>query len=84
MTKPGLLTLTIKDKSALYAAYMPFLDGGGLFIPTNDKYNFGDEVFLLLSLIDEPEKLLDSSNKTFSIFLIIRNFIHLKKSSQYP
>ncbi len=52
-----ILSLTIKDKSALYAAYMPFLDGGGLFIPTTDKYKIGDEVFLLLSLIDEPEKL---------------------------
>ena len=26
--KPGLLTLTIKDKSALYLAYMPFLTNG--------------------------------------------------------
>jgi len=31
--KPGLLTLTIKDKSALYLAYMPFVKNGGLFIP---------------------------------------------------
>ena len=52
-----ILSLTIKDKSALYAAYMPFLEGGGLFVPTTDKYKLGDEVFLLLSLIDEPEKL---------------------------
>ena len=35
MSKPGLLTLTIKDKSALYLAYMPFVKNGGLFIPTN-------------------------------------------------
>ena len=26
--KPGLLTLTIKDKSALYLAYMPFVKNG--------------------------------------------------------
>jgi hypothetical protein len=26
--KPGLLTLTIKDKSALYLAYMPFFTNG--------------------------------------------------------
>ena len=32
MSKPGLLTLTIKDKSALYLAYMPFIKNGGLFI----------------------------------------------------
>ena len=36
-SKPGLLTLTIKDKSALYLAYMPFVKNGGLFIPTNSN-----------------------------------------------
>ncbi|MDA1064715.1 MAG: hypothetical protein O2907_10420, partial [Proteobacteria bacterium] len=45
MSKPGLLTLTIKDKSALYLAYMPFVVNGGLFIPTNSSYRLGDEVF---------------------------------------
>ena len=35
INKPGLLTLTIKDKSALYLAYMPYVRNGGLFIPTN-------------------------------------------------
>lgn len=53
----GILSLTIKDKAVLYAAYMPFLQGGGLFIPTNKKYKLGDEVFMLLTLMDEPEKL---------------------------
>src|SRR5215468_5723062 len=47
--KPGLLTLTIKDKSALYLAYMPFVKNGGLFIPTNSNYRLGDEVFMLLT-----------------------------------
>jgi type IV pilus assembly protein PilZ len=52
----GILSLTIKDKAVLYAAYMPFVQGGGLFIPTNKAYQLGDEVFMLLSLMDEPEK----------------------------
>ena len=55
--KPGLLTLTIKDKSALYLAYMPFVKNGGLFIPTNSNYRLGDEVFMLLNLMGEEEKL---------------------------
>jgi len=46
MSKPGLLTLTIKDKSALYLAYMPYVINGGLFIPTNSSYRLGDEVFI--------------------------------------
>jgi type IV pilus assembly protein PilZ len=55
--KPGLLTLTIKDKSALYLAYMPFVKNGGLFIPTSSNYRLGDEVFMLLNLMGEDEKL---------------------------
>ena len=57
MAKPGLLTLTIKDKSALYLAFMPYVINGGLFIPTNSIYNLGDEVFMLLNLMDEENKL---------------------------
>lgn len=55
--RQGILSLTIKDKSALYAAYMPFIKGGGLFIPTKKNYALGDEVFMLLTLMDEPEKI---------------------------
>ena len=53
----GILSLNIKDKSALYAAYMSFVNNGGLFIPTNKKYHVGDEVFMLLTLMEETEKL---------------------------
>ena len=42
--KQGILSLTIRDKSALYAAYMPFIKNGGLFIPTAKSYYLGDEV----------------------------------------
>lgn len=53
----GILSLTIKDKAVLYAAYMPFVKNGGLFIPTGKSYRLGDEVFMLLNLMDEPEKI---------------------------
>lgn len=55
--KQSILSLTIKGKSALYAAYMPFVKNGGLFIPTNKDYALGDEVFMLLTLMEEKEKL---------------------------
>ena len=51
--RSGILTLTIKDKAVLYAAYMPYIRQGGLFIPTQKQYQLGDEVFLLLNLMDE-------------------------------
>ena len=57
VNKPGVLSLAIKEKSALYAAYMPYIKGGGLFIPTNKVYKIGEEVFMLLSLVDDPVKL---------------------------
>ena len=57
MPRQGILPLTIKDKTALYNAYMPFVRGGGLFVPTAKHYNLGDEVFILLSLMDEKDRL---------------------------
>ena len=56
-SRQGILSLTIKDKAVLYSAYMPFLENGGLFVPTNKKYSIGDEVFMLLTLMDDPEKM---------------------------
>ena len=56
-SRNGILSLTIKDKAVLYSAYMPFLNHGGLFVPTNKLYDLGDEVFMLLTLMDEPEKI---------------------------
>ncbi|WP_040260959.1 MULTISPECIES: PilZ domain-containing protein [Pseudomonas] len=55
--RSGILSLTIKDKAVLYAAYMPFIKNGGLFIPTAKSYHLGDELFMLLNLMDEPEKI---------------------------
>lgn len=56
-SRQGILSLSIKDKSALYAAYMPFVVNGGLFIPTTRDYEMGQEVFMLLNLMDESERL---------------------------
>jgi type IV pilus assembly protein PilZ len=56
-TRPAVLSLTIKDKSALYAAYMPFLNSGGLFVPTTKRYKMGEEVFMLLTLLEDQDKV---------------------------
>jgi len=55
--RPGVLSLNINSKSALYAAYIPLFKNGGIFIPTPRIYNIGDEVFMLISLMNEPAKL---------------------------
>jgi type IV pilus assembly protein PilZ len=55
--KHGILSLSIKDLAVLYSAYMPFVENGGLFIPGSKEYSLGDEVFVLLSLMDEAERI---------------------------
>jgi type IV pilus assembly protein PilZ len=53
----GILSLSIKYTAQLYAQYMPFVVNGGLFVPTSKQYKLGDEVFMVISLLDEPEKV---------------------------
>ena len=53
----GIISLAIKDKGSLYASYIPFVKNGGLFIPTSKNFNLGEEVFMLLTLMDESERI---------------------------
>ena len=55
--RQGILSLAVKDKAALYNAYMPYLKHGGIFVPTPKRYFLGDEVFLLLTLPESSERL---------------------------
>ncbi|MCP5277018.1 MAG: PilZ domain-containing protein [Thiobacillus sp.] len=55
--RAGMLSLAIKERSALYAAFMPFLKHGGLFIPTNRPYQMGDQVYMLISLMEDTTKM---------------------------
>ena len=45
-----LLSVDIADASTLWAAHMPFIANGGMFIPTSRHFRLGEEVFLLLGL----------------------------------
>ncbi len=54
--RPSVIQLAIKEKSALYAAYIPLFSEGGIFIPTLRDYQLGDDVYVLLSLPDEAER----------------------------
>ena len=55
--RPGVFTLVIRSKAALYAAWMPLLKGGGIFLPSNKAHLLGEEVLILLSLLDDPNKI---------------------------
>jgi len=55
--KQGLLSLQIKDKKELYSAYMPYVKGGAIFVPTPKRYQLGDEVFLMVSFLEDKSRL---------------------------
>jgi type IV pilus assembly protein PilZ len=55
-TRPSVLSLSVKEKAALYAAYMPFLAQGGIFVPTTKQCRLGDDIYLILSLMDDASK----------------------------
>ena len=55
--RQSILPVAIKDEATLYQSYMPFLKGGGLFVPSGKRYNLGDELFLLINLMDDKERL---------------------------
>lgn len=53
----GILNINYADKDALYDAYMSFVSNGGLFIPTVKEFEIGHEIFVVLSLPEETEKI---------------------------
>ena len=55
-TRPSVMQLVFREKGALYAAYMPVLSEGGLFVPTTRDYRLGEDIYLLLSLPDDPQR----------------------------
>lgn len=51
----SVISIAIKDKQALYMSYMPYIEGGGLFVPSPKQYRLGDEMFLLVHIMNEDE-----------------------------
>lgn len=54
--RPSVIQLSIKEKAALYAAYIPLFADGGIFIPSTREYRLGDDVYVLLSLPEDPQR----------------------------
>ena len=55
--RPDVISLNLKGKSALYAAWMPLLKGGGLFMQTAKPHKLGDEILVVLTFLEEPTKI---------------------------
>ena len=54
--RPSVIQLAIKEKAALFAAYIPLFKTGGIFVPTTREYRLGDNVYVLISLPDDPQR----------------------------
>lgn len=54
--RPGVVQLVFREKTALYAAYIPAMSEGGLFVPTTREYRLGDDVYLLVTLPEDPQR----------------------------
>lgn len=54
--RPSVIQLVFREKGALYAAYIPAFTDGGLFVPTTRDYRLGEDIYLLLSLPDDPQR----------------------------
>lgn len=57
----GIVRFDVPDNRALYEAYMPFVRNGGLFVGephlVEKQFDLGAEVFLLLHLHEQDERL---------------------------
>ena len=54
--RPSVVQLAIKEKAALYAAYIPLFTEGGVFIPTARDYQLGADVYVLLTLPEDTQR----------------------------
>lgn len=54
--RPSVLQLALKEKGALYAAYIPLLGEGGIFVATQRQFRLGDDVYVLLQLPEDPQR----------------------------
>ena len=55
-SRPSVIQLVFREKGALYAAYIPLLSEGGLFVPTTREYRLGEDIYLLLSLPEDTQR----------------------------
>jgi type IV pilus assembly protein PilZ len=55
-SRPSVIQLVFREKGALYAAYIPLFTDGGLFVPTTRGYKLGEDIYLLLSLPEDPQR----------------------------
>ncbi|MBF7683153.1 PilZ domain-containing protein [Acinetobacter sp. B5B] len=57
MQRGGVLQVNITDINVLQASYMPYVTGGGLFVPSAQVVSLGEDIFLLATLPGQNQKI---------------------------
>lgn len=52
------IKITIRDRTVLYNSWMSFTKTGGLFIPSDETFEMGDEVMLILSVMENDRSFI--------------------------
>lgn len=61
MASVKILHLSIPDNQSLYKSYMPFVSGGGFFLPMEKDFAMDDELLIVLGLGNEEEQFAVSA-----------------------
>ena len=56
MKVPGFYSLVLGDSESVRRAWLPFLEPGGLFVPTRREHVLGEELVLLVQLPDNTKQ----------------------------
>ena len=54
--RTSVVQLQIKEKGALYAAYISVFANGGIFVPSDKEHRLGDPMYVLISLPGEVQR----------------------------
>ena len=54
----GIIQVNISDRKILQSSYMPFVNGGGLFIPSNLAVKMSQEIFVFATFQNNHKKFL--------------------------
>jgi type IV pilus assembly protein PilZ len=55
-SRPSVIQLVFREKGAPFTAYIPLFTEGGLFVPSTRDYKLGEDIYLLLSLPEDPQR----------------------------
>jgi len=53
----NVISITLKDKTALHVNYMPFIRGGGIYAATDQEFSLGDSVILSMNIAAIAKKI---------------------------